>query len=291
MKNKLINGKQISDKILDDLKKEVSTLKEKYRKVPHLVVIRVGEDPASIVYVRIKEKQSREIGMNFTLYKFPQDAKESKIIRLIKKLNKNSRINGIIVQLPLPKHLNERKILDTIIPEKDVDGLTTNNIGSLFSGNPYFIPCTPAGIIELIKSKKEKLAGLRAVVVGRSNIVGKPVSILLLKENCTVTICHSKTTDLAKEISNADILVAAIGKPNFIKGNWIKKEAIVIDVGINRVEDKKEAKGYRLVGDVDFKTAVKKASYITPVPGGVGPMTVTMLLKNTIQAFKISIKN
>ncbi len=284
--SKIIDGNKISTKILKNLKKEISELKTKYRKVPHLSVILVGDNPASQVYVNIKKKRSQEIGMEFSLYKYPENVSEKVLIKTIKKLNKDKKINGIIVQLPLPKHLNERKILDEISLEKDVDGLTTKNLGALFSGTPYFIPCTPAGIIELIKSTRKNITGKKAVIIGRSNIVGKPLSILLLNENCTVTICHSKTANLEKEIKQADILIAAIGKPEFIKGKWIKKDAIVIDVGINRIKDNSLPKGYKLVGDIEFTTAQKKASFITPVPGGVGPMTVTMLLRNTVKSFK-----
>ncbi len=286
MAAKILDGKKLSAKILKNLKQEIQELKIRHKSAPHLAVILVGNNPASQVYVNIKKKRSQEIGMDFSLHKFPENITEKKIIKTINKLNKNKKIDGIIVQLPLPKHLDERKILDKIAPEKDVDGLTIQNLGALFAGHPYFIPCTPAGIIELIKSTRKNLSGKRAVIIGRSNIVGKPVSILLLKENCTVTICHSKTKNLDKEIKQADILVAAIGRAEYIRGNWIKKGAIVIDVGINRIEDKTSEKGYKLVGDINFKQAYKYASFITPVPGGVGPMTVTMLLKNTVESFK-----
>lgn len=283
---KILDGKKLSAKILENLKQEIQELKIRYKRAPHLAVILVGNNPASQVYVNIKNKRSQEIGMEFSLYRFPDNITERKIKKTINKLNKDKKIDGIIVQLPLPEHLDERKILDEIAIEKDVDGLTTQNLGALFSGHPYFIPCTPAGIIELIKNSRKNINGKRAVIIGRSNIVGKPISILLLKENCTVTICHSKTRNLAKEIKQADILIAAIGRAEFIKGSWIKKGAIVIDVGINRIEDKSSAKGYKIVGDINFKQASRYASFITPVPGGVGPMTVTMLLKNTVDSFK-----
>ncbi|MBN1899431.1 MAG: bifunctional 5,10-methylenetetrahydrofolate dehydrogenase/5,10-methenyltetrahydrofolate cyclohydrolase [Spirochaetes bacterium] len=283
---KILDGKKLSEEILLKLKREVTGLKEKYKKAPHLAVIMAGTYPPSIVYVNIKGKKAKEIGMDFTLFKMPETVEEQLVIKTINKLNRDKKINGIIVQLPLPKHLNERRILDHIAIEKDVDGLTTENIGALVSGYPYYIPCTPQGIMELVKLTKQKLEGKRAVIIGRSNIVGKPIAFLLLKEHCTVTLCHSRTRDLDREAASADILVVAIGRPHFVKGSWVKKAATVIDVGINRVEDKTSPKGYHLVGDVDFKAAVKKAAYITPVPGGVGPLTSIMLLKNTIESFK-----
>jgi len=283
---KIINGDKISKEIISKLKEEIAVLKEKYKKTPGLAVILIGNNPASEVYVNIKRKRCEEIGINFSIYKFQENIEEKKIIKVIKKLNKKKDINGIIVQLPLPKGFNEREILNAIDINKDVDGLTTENLGKLFIGNPNYIPCTPQGIIYLLKYEKINLEGKKAVIIGRSNIVGKPLAFLLLQENCTVTICHSKTKNLFEETKQADILVTAIGKPNFVKGKFIKNKAVVIDVGINRIPDEKSKSGYKLVGDVDFKTASKKASFITPVPGGVGPMTVAMLLKNTVESFK-----
>jgi methylenetetrahydrofolate dehydrogenase (NADP+)/methenyltetrahydrofolate cyclohydrolase len=283
---KIINGDKISKDIISKLKEEIAVLKEKYKKTPGLAVILIGNNPASEVYVNIKRKRCEEIGINFSIYKFQENIEEKKIIKVIKKLNKKKDINGIIVQLPLPKGFNEREILNAIDINKDVDGLTTENLGKLFIGNPNYIPCTPQGIIYLLKYEKINLEGKKAVIIGRSNIVGKPLAFLLLQENCTVTICHSKTKNLFEETKQADILVTAIGKPNFVKGKFIKNKAVVIDVGINRIPDEKSKSGYKLVGDVDFKTASKKASFITPVPGGVGPMTVAMLLKNTVESFK-----
>ncbi|MBU1077179.1 MAG: bifunctional 5,10-methylenetetrahydrofolate dehydrogenase/5,10-methenyltetrahydrofolate cyclohydrolase [Spirochaetes bacterium] len=282
---KEINGKAYADKIYLEIREKTRRLKQKKGKVPHLSVIVAGDDPASKIYVNIKEKRAKENGMDFSLFRFKKDASEKSIIEKIKKINKNKKINGLIVQLPLPKKFNEKKIVNTVSLEKDVDGLHPASIGALLRNEDSFISCTPAGIMELIRSVKKDLSGMKAVIVGRSNIVGKPVSILLLKEHCTITICHSRTRNLKNEIKNADILVAAIGRPEFIKGSWIKKGAIVIDVGINRVEDKSRPKGYRILGDVEYKKAKKNASHITPVPGGVGPMTVAMLLKNTLKAF------
>lgn len=282
----IINGNKISNKIYSDINKEVLKLKKIKGKTPHLAVILIGDNPASLIYIKIKEKRARETGMDFTLIRFKPDSSEKKIIEKIKKINKNKNINGLIVQLPIPDKFNEKLLIGTISPDKDVDGLHPINLGKLLQNEETFIPGTPSGIMELIQTVKKDLTGLKAVIVGRSNIVGKPVSFLLLKENCTVTMCHSRTKNLKNEIKQADILIAAIGRPEFIKGNWIKKGAIVIDVGINRINDKNKEKGYRIAGDVKFNEAIKKASYITPVPGGVGPMTVAMLLNNTLKAYK-----
>lgn len=282
---RIIDGKKIADSIYSDIKKETQQIKKKYKKTPHLAVILVGDNPASQIYVKIKERRSQETGMKFSLLKFNTTTSEKKVIDKIEELNKSKTIHGFIVQLPLPKKFNEKKIIQCINPDKDVDGLHPINLGNLVQNEEVFVPCTPAGTIELIKSTSKNLSGLKAVIVGRSNIVGKPISFLLLKEHCTVTICHSRTKKLPSEVKNADILVAAIGQPEFIKGNWIKKNAIVIDVGINRIDDKTKPKGYRIVGDVEFNKAKQNASFITPVPGGVGPMTVALLLKNTLKAF------
>ncbi len=286
MDKKIIDGNKISKKIYNEIKKEVTSLKEKYKKVPTLSVILVGDYAPSKIYVTIKRRRSEECGMNFHLYKFDDSISEKKLINLIKKLNRDKKISGIIVQLPLPKKFNTERILSFISPDKDVDGLHPINVGKLVLNEDTFLPCTPAGIMELLHSTKYKIEGKNAVIIGRSNIVGKPIAHLLLKENATVTITHSKTKNLEKIVKNSDIVIAAVGKPEFIKGSWIKKDSIVIDVGINRIPDKKSEKGYKIVGDVDFKNAYKKAKFITPVPGGVGPMTVAMLLKNTLKAFK-----
>ncbi len=286
MTKKIIDGNKISKKIYKKISNDVTNLKLKYKKVPTLAVIIVGEYAPSKIYVTIKRRRAEEVGMNFYLYQFNESITEEKLIKAIKKINKDKKINGLIVQLPLPKKFNTDKILSYISPEKDVDGLHPENIGKLVLNEDSLVSCTPAGIMELIHSTKTKIEGLNAVIIGRSNIVGKPVAHLLLRENATVTITHSRTKNLSKIVKNSDIVIAAVGRPNFVKGSWIKKNALVIDVGINRVEDKKSEKGYKIVGDVDFKSAVKNAKFITPVPGGVGPMTVAMLLSNTVKAFK-----
>ncbi len=286
MRAKIIDGNKISKKVYLKIKKEITLLQEKYKRVPTLSVIVVGEYAPSKIYATIKRRRAEESGMNFHLFKFSEQVTERKLIKLIKKINRDKKINGIIVQLPLPKKYNTDKILNSITPEKDVDGLHPLNIGKLLLNEETLVPCTPAGIMELLKFYKVKLEGANAVVIGRSNIVGKPIAHLLLKENATVTICHSRTKNLGKIVKNNDIIIAAVGKPNFVKAGWIKKGAIIIDVGINRVGDKKSEKGYKIIGDVDFNSASKNAGFITPVPGGVGPMTVAMLLKNTLTAFK-----
>jgi len=276
MTAQLIDGNKLAAALREKIKKEVLSLPNP----PGLAVILVGEDPASSSYVRMKEKDCAEVGIQSFPKHLPADTSEKELIKIIKQLNKNEHVNGILAQLPLPEHINEKKIIANILPEKDVDGLHALNAGKLFLGETNgLIPCTPKGVIEMIKTTGVALAGKRAVVIGRSNIVGKPVAILLLNEHCTVTICHSRTKDLGKVISEADIVVAAIGRPRMITGEMIKAGAIVIDVGINRVDGK-------LIGDVDFETAVQKASFITPVPGGVGPMTRALLLENTLLAQK-----
>jgi len=268
----IIDGKAISEKIRTELKKKAEGMKL------GLAVVLVGENPASQVYVRNKIAACEQVGIKSFAHHLAEDTTEQQLIKLIQKLNADKNIHGILVQLPLPKHLDERKILSNIDPKKDVDGFHALNAGALFLGWADCLPaCTPAGCIELIKSTGVDMTGLHAVVIGRSNIVGKPVALLLLNENCTVTICHSKTKDLAEIARRADILVAAIGRKHFVTADMIKPGAIVIDVGINREDGK-------LYGDVDFDNAQKVASHITPVPGGVGPMTITMLLSNTIKA-------
>lgn len=272
-----IDGKAISLSLRESMKPRVAEFEKRYGRKIGLAVVKVGNDPASEVYVRNKIKACAEVGLKSFSYDLPEDTPEAALIELIDTLNVDPAVDGILVQLPLPKSINEKKVLARILPEKDADGFHVVNAGGLMLGLPCTKPCTPAGIIELIKSTGVSIAGKNAVVIGRSNIVGKPVAMLLLAENATVTICHSKTTDLKEHTSRADILVAAIGKKEFVKGDMIKPGAIVIDVGMNRSEGK-------LYGDVDFAQASEKASFITPVPGGVGPMTITMLLDNTIGA-------
>lgn len=271
---KIIDGKALSQNIKDQLKINVENFKNKYNRDITLAVILVGENPASQVYVRNKIKACEYIGFKSLSYKLDETATEEEVVELTKSLSNDKNVDGILVQLPLPKHISEDKVLSCIAPEKDVDGFTSINIGNLLLGKPCIVSCTPQGIITMLKSANIELSGKNAVVIGRSNIVGKPISLLLLKENCTVTICHSKTKDIEKICSNADILVAALGKAQFVKENMVKDGAVVIDVGINRTEE-------GLKGDVDFENVSKKTSYITPVPGGVGPMTIATLMENT----------
>lgn len=275
----LLNGKELAQKLQQEMTQEVTALKEKGLQ-PGLAVILVGEDPASQVYVRNKERAANNIGMYSVVYRLPETTSEADLIAKIEELNQDDKIHGILVQLPLPKHINEDLVLDTVAPEKDVDGFHPMNLGNLFAGKPTMIPCTPAGIMELIKLSGLDLAGKNAVIIGRSNIVGKPMAHLLLQANATVTICHSKTKDLPKVAKQADVLVVAIGRANFVTADFIKEGAVVIDVGINRDENNK------LTGDVKFDEVAPLTSYITPVPGGVGPMTITMLMRQTIEAAK-----
>lgn len=275
----LLNGKELAQKLQQEMKQEVTELKEKGLQ-PGLAVILVGEDPASQVYVRNKERAANNIGMYSVVYRLPETTSEAALIAKIEELNQDDKIHGILVQLPLPKHINEDLVLDTIDPAKDVDGFHPMNLGNLFAGKPTMIPCTPAGIMELIKLSGIDLAGKNAVIIGRSNIVGKPLAHLLLQANATVTICHSKTKDLPKVAKQADVLVVAIGRANFVTADFVKEGAVVIDVGINRDENNK------LTGDVKFDEVAPLTSFITPVPGGVGPMTITMLMRQTIDAAK-----
>lgn len=275
---KLIDGTRISQFLLEKIRKEVLDLKQK-QIVPGLAIVQVGENPASNIYVSKKLKKASELGFNAVHRHLPEKVSFEEIKKIISELNSDPKINGFIVQLPLPRHLVEGEVMGLIDPQKDVDGFSFANQGRLFAGNPLFVPATPKGILTLIKSTKKSLSGKHAVVIGRSNIVGKPVSQLLLSENCTVTVCHSKTKSLSFFTKSADILVVAVGKPKVVKGPMIKKGAIVIDVGINRVKEK-------IVGDVDFESAKKVAGFITPVPGGVGPMTIASLLENTVLACK-----
>ena len=277
----LIDGKKEAANLREELKKEVSNLKTKYNKVPGLTVILIGELAPSQIYVRNKEKSAKEVGLKSEVIKYPDNVEEITILNKINELNKDDTVSGILVQLPLPKHINKKKVIETIIPEKDVDGFHPVNVGNLSSGYESSIPCTPLGCYLLIKKIEPNLSGKKAVVIGRSNLNGKPMTQLLLKENCTVTITHSKTKDLKGECLKGDVVVAAVGIPELVKGDWIKKGSIIIDVGINKTE-----KG--IVGDVAFDEVSKIAKAITPVPGGVGPMTIACLLKNTIECFKRS---
>ena len=274
-------GKEVSDRIKDEMKVQVANLKKEGIN-PGLAVILVGEDPASKVYVANKKKACEYIGINSFEYKLPEETTEEEVIELINKLNNDNTVSGILCQLPVPKHINEEAIINAIDPKKDVDAFHPINVGKIMTGNYDFVPCTPAGVMELIKESGIDVTGKECVVVGRSNIVGKPMSMLLLHQNGTVTVCHSKTKDLKAKTKSADILVAAVGIPNFITGDMIKEGAVVIDVGINRIAPK------TLVGDVEFETAKEVAGAITPVPGGVGPMTIAMLMKNTLKAAEVN---
>ena len=275
----IIDGKKASAALREELKEKVSKLKSTYNTVPGLTVILVGEDPPSKIYVKNKEKSAVEVGINSEVIHYPDNIEEKVVLDKIKELNKNDKVSGILVQLPLPKHIDKRKVIETIDPSKDVDGLHPVNVGNLSSGYDSTIPCTPLGCYLLIKNTEKNLNGKHAVIIGRSNLNGKPMTQLLLKENCTVTITHSKTKDLKAECKRADIIVAAVGKPKLVKADWVKKDAIVIDVGINKTDS-------GLVGDVDFDEVSKVAKAITPVPGGVGPMTIACLLSNTVECFK-----
>ena len=275
---KIIDGKVISAAVKQRIADEVATLKET-KGVPGLAVIIVGEDPASKVYVANKKKACEQIGMLSEEYALPEATTNEELLALINELNNKKEINGILCQLPLPKHLDEELVINSILPEKDVDAFHPQNVGKIMTGDYDFLPCTPAGIMEMLKYENIEVEGKTCVVIGRSNIVGKPMSMLLLHKNGTVTICHSKTKNLKEVCRSADILVAAVGRPNFVTEDMVKDGAVVIDVGINRLESGK------LCGDVDFENVKEKASYITPVPGGVGPMTIATLMQNTLTAF------
>ena len=277
----LIDGKKAAAELREDLKQEVLELKEKYNKVPGLTVILIGELAPSKIYVKNKEKSANEVGLKSEVIRYPDDVEEKTILEKIQELNKDETVSGILVQLPLPKHIDKQKVIEAILPSKDVDGFHPMNVGNLSSGYESSIPCTPLGCYLLIKKIEPNLNGKKAVIIGRSNLNGKPMTQLLLKENCTVTITHSKTKDLKGECLKGDIIVAAVGIPELVRGDWVKKDAIVIDVGINKTE-----KG--IVGDVAFDEVSKVAKALTPVPGGVGPMTIACLLKNTIECFKRS---
>ncbi|MDA8851313.1 bifunctional methylenetetrahydrofolate dehydrogenase/methenyltetrahydrofolate cyclohydrolase [Candidatus Pelagibacter sp.] len=279
----LIDGKKIAAELREELRQEVVELKAKYNKIPGLTVILIGDMAPSQIYVRMKEKAANEVGLKSEVIRYRGTVEEKTVLDKIEELNKDESISGILVQLPLPKHIDKQKVIETILPGKDVDGFHPMNVGNLSSGYESSVPCTPLGCYLMIKKIEPNLSGKKAVMIGRSNLNGKPMAQLLLKENCTVTITHSKTKDLKAECLEADIIVAAVGIPELVKADWVKKDAIVIDVGINKTEN-------GIVGDVAFEEVSKVARALTPVPGGVGPMTIACLLKNTIECFKRSQK-
>ena len=283
MDAKIIDGKLVSASIREKIKEKTKAIKDKYSIVPGLAAVLVGEDPASQIYVRNKRKSCEDVGIYSEEHKLPESTTQDELLELINKLNNDKKINGILVQLPLPKHIDDSLILNSVSSEKDVDGFHPINAGYLFEGKPQFIPCTPHGIIKMLEFYDIDIEGKNAVVLGRSNIVGKPAAILLLQKNATVTICHSRTKNLEDVLKEADIIVAAIGRAHFVKKEMVKEGAIVIDVGINRLDTGK------LAGDVDFEAVKKISGFITPVPGGVGPMTITMLLWNTLTSLEKSI--
>jgi len=276
---KVIDGKAIAAQLREEIKQQTEQLKQQ-GVTPGLAVVLVGEDPASRVYVSMKEKACEAAGIFSDEHKLPAETTEAQLLALIDELNNDKRIDGILVQLPLPDHIDESKVLEAISPKKDVDGFHPYNVGRLVTGNPLFQPCTPYGVMKMLEAIDCDLTGKEVVVVGRSNIVGKPVALMCLAKHATVTVCHSRTKDLAEVVRKADVVIAAVGRPEMVKGDWLKPGAVVIDVGVNRVGEKK------LVGDVDYEGACEVASAITPVPGGVGPMTITMLLYNTLESAK-----
>jgi methylenetetrahydrofolate dehydrogenase (NADP+)/methenyltetrahydrofolate cyclohydrolase len=275
----IIDGKKEAQLLREEIKKEIDSIKSKNNKVPSLTVILIGNCAPSQIYVKNKEKNAKEVGINSEVVRYSKEVTEQEVLNKIKELNNNETVSGILVQLPLPPQINKEKIINAISPTKDVDGFHPINVGNLSSGYNATVPCTPLGCLLLIKKVEPNLSGKHAVIIGRSNLNGKPMAQLLLKENCTVTIVHSKTKDLKTECLKADILVAAVGVANLVKADWVKKNSIVIDVGINKLGD-------NIVGDVEFETVKEKARAITPVPGGVGPMTIACLLKNTLKCFK-----
>lgn len=282
----ILNGNEVSKKLREDIKQEVATLKAAGKKTPHLAAILVGNDGASMTYVGAKEKDCMEVGFDSTVLRFDASITEEALLAEVEKINNNPDIDGLIVQLPLPKHINEKKVTETIDYRKDVDGFHPMNVGLMFKGLPCFLPATPYGIVKLIEHYGIETNGKHCVVIGRSDIVGKPMSALMLQKNCTVTVCHSRTVNIEEHIKRADIVIAAVGIPEYVKAHMIKDGAVVIDVGITRVEDASTKSGYRLKGDVAYEECAVKASYITPVPGGVGPMTRVGLLLNTLNAVK-----
>jgi len=275
----IIDGKKEAQLLRDKIKKEIDSIKLKFNKVPGLTVILIGDFAPSQIYVKNKEKNAKEVGINSEVVRYPKEISEQEVLKKIRELNDNDAVSGILVQLPLPPQINKEKIINAIDPLKDVDGFHPINVGNLSSGYNATVPCTPLGCLLLIKKNEPNLSGKHAVIIGRSNLNGKPMAQLLLKENCTVTIVHSKTKDLKTECLKGDIVVAAVGVANLVKSDWVKENSIIIDVGINKV-------GNKIVGDVEFETVKKKAKAITPVPGGVGPMTIACLLKNTLECFK-----
>ncbi|MDA8618294.1 bifunctional methylenetetrahydrofolate dehydrogenase/methenyltetrahydrofolate cyclohydrolase [Candidatus Pelagibacter bacterium] len=275
----IIDGKKEAEILRQEIKKEIESLKSKNNKVPGLAVILIGDFAPSQIYVKNKEKSAKEVGINSNVIRYSKDVTEKEVLKKIEDLNNDNDVSGILVQLPLPTQINKEKIINAVSPKKDVDGFHPMNVGNLSSGFNALVPCTPLGCLYLIKKVEKNLSGKHAVIIGRSNLNGKPMAQLLLKENCTVTTVHSKTKDLKQECLKADILVAAVGVAKLVKADWVKKNSIVIDVGINKVGDK-------IVGDVDFDTVKEKSKAITPVPGGVGPMTIACLLKNTLDCFK-----
>ena len=275
----IIDGKKEAAALREEIKKEIISIKSKTNKVPELAVILIGEFAPSLIYVRNKEKNSKEVGINSNVIKYSNDVKEEEVLKKIEELNKDKNVSGILVQLPLPDQIDKKKIINSIDPSKDVDGFNPINVGNLASGYDAIVPCTPLGCLLLLKKIEKNLSGKHAVIIGRSNLNGKPMAQLLLKENCTVTVAHSKTKNLKEECSKADILIAAVGVANLVKKDWVKDGSIVIDVGINKQGDK-------IVGDVSFGEVKDKVKAISPVPGGVGPMTIACLLKNTLECFK-----
>jgi len=280
MSAQILDGKLLASKLKEHLTTEIHSLKSSVREIPRIFSIVVGNDPASLSYAASQQKTAQSVGIHYELQNFKADSTQDDVLKLIEELNSYDHVHGIIVNKPLPAHMNFSTIINAIAPYKDIEGMNLTNFGLLLMGEEGIFPCTPAAALELLKSSGVNLKGKHAIVIGRSEIVGKPVALLLLKEDMTVTICHSKTIDLAFVVHDADVVIAALGKPNFVKGEWIKNGAIVIDVGINQVDGK-------LVGDVDYISAAEKASYITPVPGGVGPVTSVMLMNNAVKAFKI----
>jgi methylenetetrahydrofolate dehydrogenase (NADP+)/methenyltetrahydrofolate cyclohydrolase len=286
----IIDGKAVADIIKEEIATEVAIMKAAGKKQPHLVAVLVGNDGASQTYVNSKVKTCEKVGFKSTLIRYPSDISEEKLLDTVKKLNEDKDVDGFIVQLPLPKHIEEKKVVEAIDPSKDVDGFHPTNIGKMLLNLPTFLPATPFGIIQLIERYKIPTEGKKCVVIGRSHIVGSPMSVLMARNhkfgNCTVTLTHSKTNNIAEEAKNADILIVALGKPEFVTADMVKEGAVVIDVGLTRIADASNPKGYVIKGDVKYDEVAPKCSYITPVPGGVGPMTVISLLKNTLQAAK-----
>ena len=286
---KLIDGKETSAAIKKELATDIAQLIDSNQRTPHLAAVLVGDDPASHTYVGAKEKACKSVGMTSSLYKLPAETTEKEILDLVHFLNNDKDVDGFIVQLPLPSHIDEQTVINAIDPNKDVDGFHPENVGKMVLGMETLVSATPHGIMELLNRYNIDTEGKHCVVLGRSNIVGTPMSILMSRKsnpgNATVTLCHSKTSNLKELVQSADILIAAIGQPAYVKGDWIKKDAVVIDVGMHRIPDASKKNGYRLIGDVDFQEASKRAAFITPVPGGVGPMTIAALLKNTYKAY------